>query len=144
MLVHSLNYNLTTIEPQQVITHNFKRSDLKEKQWLAVIVGICPKWGFKRNFINSQVKESNENFMLQRNVYMLEPYKVYQYKGFLIDDKTKKFDEGFFACTALGVIELEYEQVRLFLKMPVKSWYHKREFKTHSIKGKYADEKIPF
>lgn len=143
MIVDSIIYGCTKIEPQQVITHNFIRSDYQQKQWLASIDGVCKKYSFGRSFIKSK-KSKAYNFLLAQYSYPVEPHKIYQYKGFLIDAKSKLFYEGFFAITACGVLELEYEQVRSLLRMPVKSWNEFGKRKRKKIEVNYTAEDIPF
>ena len=141
MRLQLIDYNLTKIEPMQAITHNFFRSDLKSKQWLARITGICTKYGFERKFVNSS-REKAHKFTLEKFVYPLEPGGIYQYKSFIVDDKDPFIIyDGFFATNGLFVYELEYEQVRGFLRMPAKSWGIKPEIKKE---GEYAKENIPF
>lgn len=143
MIVDSIIYGLTKVEPQEVITHNFIRSDYQSKQWLASIDGICKTYGFKRSFVNGK-KSKAHDFILARFNYPVEVHKIYQYKGFLVDAKSKLFYEGFFAITTCGVIELEYEQIRSLLRMPVKGWKNFGKRVEKKIEGNYTVEDIPF
>ncbi len=144
MLVDSIEYGLTQIMPSGVISYNFIRSDKVKKQWIAKIDGICPKFGYKRKFLPYKIMKS-ENFLLKKFVYEIEPFKIYQYRNLLVSDKEYKFIDGYFAATIMGIIELESEQIRLMLNMPVKSWLHKGEVKIGPLrKGNYVREDIDF
>jgi hypothetical protein len=143
MLVDEIIYGITKIETQKVISHNFIRSDYQEKQWLAEIKGPCKTYGFERSFVNSK-KVKAHNFLLARFEYLIEPHKIYQYKGFLIDAESKLFYEGFFATTMTGVIELEYEQIRSLMNMPVKSWHEFGKRKQVDSVVNYTADNIPF
>lgn len=143
MIVDSIIYGLTNIEVGQVITHNFLRSDLAQKQWLCSIDGLCPTYGFKRSFVNSK-KSKAHHFMIVKYTYLLEFHKVYEYRNFLVDDKEKLFSSGYFAITPSGVIELENEQIRSVLRMPVKSWGVVKKKDLSDEGGEYAREDLPF
>jgi len=121
MLVDAMEMGLTRIEPREALTFNFKSSDKYQKQWIAKIIRICPKYGFKREFLKEE-KFSYSDVRLQGNRYILEPCRIYQYRNFLVDAESEKFIEGFIGVTHLQVMELTKEQVRSYLGMPVKSW----------------------
>jgi hypothetical protein len=144
MLVDSLEYGITRIEPRQVLTFNYKLSDKFQKQWIAKITGICNQFGFKREFLKDE-KFSYSDVRLQGHKYELEPCRIYQYRNLLVNTESEKFIEGYFAVTYLQVIELEKEQIRSYLRMPVKGWLKDQgSIKPKANSFKFADDNIKF
>ena len=129
----------TSIMPTVVRTYLDKKS--LTKQWLAVISGIDPKFGFKRDFVKRSQSDFRPDFW--EMIYALDKGKIYEYKNFYI--ALGQYDSGFFATNEQGdkILTLEKEEVRRLLNMPVKSWGEKKEKPKFKLDN-YANDDVPF
>lgn len=125
-------------------SYNWITQDKKLKQWLAVIEGICPKFGFKRKFASSKSMYCQERPELRLITYKLQSGNIYQYKNFLVDNLSGFTTDGYFAVTREGIVCLEQEQIRLFLNMPVKQRKDIKDIKPQTSNKKYVSEDIGF
>lgn len=129
----------TIISGKQARTYLDKKSFTK--QWLAIISGIDPKFGFKREFVKRDQSDYLPDFW--EMIYVLEVGKIYEYKNFYI--ALGQYTSGFFAINEQGkVLTLEKDEVRKLLNMPVKSWANKNEERTKFKLEEYVKDDIPF
>ena len=129
----------TIISGKQARTYLDKKSFTK--QWLAIISGIDPKFGFKREFVKRDQSDYRPDFW--EMIYVLEAGKIYEYKNFYI--ALGQYTSGFFAINEQGkVLTLEKDEVRKLLNMPVKSWANKNEERTKFKLEEYVKDDIPF
>lgn len=129
----------TIISGKQARTYLDKKSFTK--QWLAIISGIDPKFGFKREFVKRDQSDYLPDFW--EMIYVLEAGKIYEYKNFYI--ALGQYTSGFFAINEQGkVLTLEKDEVRKLLNMPVKSWANKNEERTKFKLEEYVKDDIPF
>lgn len=125
-------------------SYNWVTQDKKLKQWLAVIEGICPKFGFKRKFVKSSSLYCQEKPELRLITWKLQIGNIYQYKNFLVDNLSGFTTDGYFAVTREGIVCLEQEQIRLFLNMPVKQRKDISKIKPTPANNNYVKEDIGF
>jgi hypothetical protein len=129
----------TIISAKQARTYLDKKS--LTKQWLAVISGIDPKFGFKRDFVKRQQSDYRPDFW--EMLYILETGKIYEYKNFYV--AMGEYVSGFFAVNEQNkILTLEKDEVRRLLNMPVKSWSNKNEERTKFKLEEYVKDDIPF
>lgn len=125
-------------------SYNWVSQDKKLKQWVAVIEGICPKFGFKRKFVKSKSIYCQEKPELRLITFTLQAGNIYQYKNFLVDNLSGKTTDGYFAVTRDGIVCLEQEQIRTFLNMPVKKRKQIENSPKHEEVGEYVKDDIGF
>lgn len=130
----------TTISPKLARTYLDKVT--MTKQWLAVISGIDPKFGFKRDFQKFSKSDFRHDFF--EILYPLDSGKIYEYKNFYV--ALGEYSSGFFAVNEQGnkIITLESDEVRRLLNMPVKNWDKKKDEKPKFTLGQYAQDNLPF
>lgn len=131
MLANSEHLGMTIIWPSKIETYEDIQCPMKVKQWVAVISGICPKFGFKREFIKKQ--SSKVSPTVYWNIYPLQRGKIYQFNGLYV--AKKNYSNGYLYTSPCGelISVIEKEEVRVILNMPSK--------KKNEIKDKLLEER---
>lgn len=137
---------ISKIGKNYAISFNWLESNKPKfkKQWVAKITGICTKYGFKREFMDSVKRPVEKRPDLKAYKWELPFGYIYQYKNFLIDVSIEERAEGFFICTMNGVIPIEQDQVRVYLNMPVKDRLLVKPITFKKSGGEYASDDVPF
>lgn len=91
----------------------------RNKPWLCKITGICEKFGFKREFVNRNFKTPEKYPELNGIYWYLEEGVIYEYRNFMACHLNNFTVDGFFVVRYDGIYDLEKEEVRVALNMPV-------------------------
>jgi len=112
---------VSSISPSLAFTYALSTDDSKSRPWVCVIEGVDSKFGFKRSFIQSSIKNLKAPFThYKKYVWELEPFKVYEFKNFLGDFSSEDKFAGYFGVTNIGVKELTKDELRRSLHMKIK------------------------
>ena len=125
-------------------TFNWVNPKTKHRQWVAAILGTCPKYGFKKEFLKFEQAPVKQNPKLRAFRWFMEEGVIYEYHNFMVDYLTDKVVSGFFMAVKGGIIPLEYDQVRTYLNMPVKKGKIVRLPSFQPPPGQYVDDDAPF
>lgn len=130
----------TIISPKLARTYLDKKS--LTKQWLAIISGIDPKFGFKREFVKRQQSDYRPDFW--EMLFPIEAGKIYQYNNFYV--AFGQYTSGYFATSEQHdkIITLEKDEVRRLLGMPVKDWSKEKKEKPKFKLENYMSDDVPF
>jgi hypothetical protein len=140
MLVDSFHIGISEIHNDKVISYNWTDEQKKQKQWVATVTGFCPKFGFKRNFCKFK-KEKTRIFLIERIEWEIKTGFAYEYKNLIPDLKSSEVFEGFFIALPSGIICIDKDQLRTYLRMPVKD---KEAVNEITFIRDFADDDIPF
>jgi hypothetical protein len=112
---------ISRINKSYAISYNWLSFAKSRKVWVALITGVCPKYGFKREFVPREESGVKGQPDLTAYRWKLATGGLFQYKNFMVDYLSDKVVDGYFITLNNGIIPLEEEQVRTYLKMPVKN-----------------------
>jgi hypothetical protein len=139
---------ISKITNTSVISFNWIHADKKVKQWVAIIEGVCSKFGYRRKFLNHEWKPAPEKSGLASTLrafrWVITPGHLYEYRNIMADYCSNHFVDGYFVAQPDGIITLDKEQVRAYLNMPIKDG---KFISTPSFKpptGNFVDDDIPF
>jgi|GEM_PF-5772024 len=117
----SIHLGISEIIAQMAKTYDFTDKQKSFSPWLAKIIGLDTKYGYKREFVKKNFGARMYNGKIQMLTFELENGSVYQFKNFLLLFVRPEAREGFFGVDGKGqVIELGSDQVREYLNMRTK------------------------
>lgn len=145
LLVDSEHLGMTILYPSKIETYYDKTCMMGVKQWVARIVGVCPKFGFKREFVKSQQTAISKE--VNWIIFRLESGAIYQFTNLYIEKL--HYTSGYIYVSPCGKLlsTIEKEEVRTLLNMPTKKREELKDamLEARSFKDEdYADDDVPF
>jgi hypothetical protein len=143
----SYETGISYFDRNQFITYKIRESE--DKVWMAEITGIAPKFGFDRKFVRANW--SNESDTLAKLQFVVSKNRLYEYRSFLVDEKSNTLESGFIIVTDDGeLMTIDQDGVRKLLHMRVKGdpikkkQVKKIEKEKQDIENSYQPDDIPF
>lgn len=119
LTVDSYESGISTFDRNQFITYKLKNPPEEVKVWCAEITGIAPKYGFDRSFCKSNYY--NESDSVYRLQFIVFKGRLYEYRNFLVDEKSGTMEDGFIVVTNDGhIMTIDQDGVRKLLHMKTK------------------------